>query len=294
MDSLLEPEDQLREKYLSAPWGDLGRSATLGIVSLFSKFLLRVLNTTNVNNLPTFHDHVLNRPENVGLITVSNHTSTLDDPMILCAMLPWTFFFTDHVHGKVRWSLCARELCYSNWLLGQFFQSGKTLPIERGKGPLQPVMRVTAGELSRGGWVHLFPEGRINYTGKLGHLRWGIGKVFCDAVEATGRAPRILPFYHSGMGRVMPRRARLPRVGNDVDVVVGDVIKMEDLAIRCGKEGEDQTCVWKDIASRVAEALRELEKSAPRPNIDQVPGKEDVEMRRHSEGALPESSSNGE
>jgi monolysocardiolipin acyltransferase len=288
MDSLLEPEDQLREKYLSPPWGDHGRSFTLGTVSLFSKFLLHVLNTTNVDNLPKFHDHVLNRPENIGLITVSNHTSTIDDPMLFCAMLPLSFFFTEHEHGKVRWALCARELCYRNQLLGQFFQSGKTLPIERGKGPLQPVMKVTAGELSRGGWVHLFPEGRINYTGQLGHLRWGIGKVFCDAVEATGSVPRVLPFYHSGMGRVMPRRARVPRVGNDIDVIVGDTINMDDLAARCGKEREDQKCVWKDIASRVAEALRELEKRAPRPNIDQVPGREEVEMQRHSEGALPE------
>jgi len=288
MDSLLEPEDQLRERYLLSPWGEIGRSATLGIVSLCSKFLLRVLNTTNVDNLATFHDQVLNRPDHVGLITVSNHTSTLDDPMLLSAMLPWSFFLTEHVHGKVRWSLCAREICYSNYLLGQFFQSGKTLPIERGKGPLQPVMKIAAGELSRGGWVHLFPEGRINYTGKLGHLRWGVGKVFCDAVEATGQAPRVLPFYHLGMGRMMPRRARIPRFGNDIDVVVGDVIHMDDLAIRCGKEGEDRKCVWKDIASRVAEALRELEKKAPRANVDQVPGKEDVEMQRRSEGALPE------
>ena len=74
MDSLLEPEDTLREAYLSAPWGDLGRSATLGVVSAFSKLLLRVLNTTEVAGLDRFHAHVLDRPEGVGLITVCNHT----------------------------------------------------------------------------------------------------------------------------------------------------------------------------------------------------------------------------
>ena len=74
MDSLLEPEDALREQYLRAPWGDIGRSATLGIVSLFSKFVLRVLNTTDVDNLDQFHKEVLHRPEGVGLITVCNHT----------------------------------------------------------------------------------------------------------------------------------------------------------------------------------------------------------------------------
>lgn len=74
MDSLLEPEDRLREQYLRAPWGEVGRSATLGVVSLFSKFLLRVLNTTTIDNLDRFHREVLDRPEGLGLITVCNHT----------------------------------------------------------------------------------------------------------------------------------------------------------------------------------------------------------------------------
>lgn len=74
MDSLLEPEDRLRQQYLSAPWGELGRSATLGLVSLVSKFLLQVLNNTRVHGLDCFRAEVLEREEGVGLITVSNHT----------------------------------------------------------------------------------------------------------------------------------------------------------------------------------------------------------------------------
>ena len=74
MDSLLEPEDSLREQYLSAPWGELGRSATLGVVSLVSKFVLRVMNTTEVDDLQIFHDHILHRKPSLGLITISNHT----------------------------------------------------------------------------------------------------------------------------------------------------------------------------------------------------------------------------
>ena len=74
MDSLLEPEDSLREQYLSAPWGDLGRSATLGLVSLVSKFVLRVMNTTEADDLQTFQEHILDRKPGLGLITVSNHT----------------------------------------------------------------------------------------------------------------------------------------------------------------------------------------------------------------------------
>lgn len=104
--------------------------------------------------------------------------------MLFSAILPWSFFYTEHTHGKNRWSLCAREMCYHKKLLGQFFQSGKTLPVERGAGLDQPIMKVAAAEVARGKWLHMFPEGRINYTGQLGRLRWGIGKVVCDAVAA--------------------------------------------------------------------------------------------------------------
>ena len=169
-------------------------------------------------------------------------------------MLPARFFFQEHLHGGNRWSLCAAEICYANALLGAFFQSGKTLPIQvgqrrwrggrwwllpllpqrwwggrscclllpttfcqqhaisaaaqakklshlvlpptlpptlfrlqRGGGPDQPIMRTVAGEVARGRWVHIFPEGKVNYTGQLGPLRWGVGKLVCDAAGHAGR-----------------------------------------------------------------------------------------------------------
>eukprot|EP00951_Prasinocladus_malaysianus_P015163 scaffold116097_cov23-Prasinocladus_malaysianus.AAC.1 len=42
--------------------------------------------------------------------------STFDDPGVLCAMLPLSFFWTENIHKGVRWTLCAKEICYSNWL----------------------------------------------------------------------------------------------------------------------------------------------------------------------------------
>jgi hypothetical protein len=74
MDSLIEPEEQLSERYLRSPWGSYGRSATLGAVSLLSKFLLRVLNVTYIENEDAFHQHAMHRKEGVGLITVCTHT----------------------------------------------------------------------------------------------------------------------------------------------------------------------------------------------------------------------------
>lgn len=61
---------------------------------------------------------------------LASYCSTMDDPMLICSLLPASFFFREHQHHGNRWSLCAAEICYSNVLLGQFFQSGKTLPIQ--------------------------------------------------------------------------------------------------------------------------------------------------------------------
>lgn len=50
----------------------------------------------------------------------------------------------------------------------------------------------------------------------------------------------ILPFYHSGMGRVMPEHGRIPRVGQSVEITVGNPLDVSDLACRCGQPGVNQ------------------------------------------------------
>ncbi len=110
----LRPEDDIT----SPPWGEMGRVVTLGLVSLFSKAVLTVANTTEVKHKETFDDLVMRRPPGVGLLTVSNHTSTFDDPGIISAMTPWSYFITEHRHKGVRWAMCAKEICYSNWMFG--------------------------------------------------------------------------------------------------------------------------------------------------------------------------------
>lgn len=45
-----------------------------------------------------------------------------------------------------------------------------------------------------------------------------------------------MPFYHSGMARVMPEHGRLPRVGQTVAVTVGEPVDVSDLTCQC-REG---------------------------------------------------------
>ena len=135
-------------------------------------------------NARALHEAVLARVSGRGLITVSNHTSTLDDPMLVSSILPWSLFTHEHVTGRNRWTLCAKEVCFKNQFYADFFRSGKTLPVERGAGLMQPAIHHMTRQLARGDWIHLFPEGRIVYRGNLGlPLRWGVGKVICDAIH---------------------------------------------------------------------------------------------------------------
>jgi hypothetical protein len=39
----------------------------------------------------------------------------------------------------------------------------------------------------RGNWVHIFPEGRVGYTGRLQACKWGVGKLVCDSAQESGR-----------------------------------------------------------------------------------------------------------
>jgi hypothetical protein len=62
------------EEFIAPPWGNLGRSATLGLVSGVSKFVLHVLNTTIFHNAEAWEAAVMRRSPGVGLLTVCNHT----------------------------------------------------------------------------------------------------------------------------------------------------------------------------------------------------------------------------
>jgi len=76
----------------------------------------------------------------------------------------------------------------------------------------------------------------------------------------------VLPFYHSGMGDVLPRKKRVPRPGNTVVVQVGDPVDLTKLASKCKSDTlEGRNCAWKEITAVIEKSLRDLEsKTLPR------------------------------
>ena len=54
------------------------------------------------------------------------------------------------------------------------------------------------------------------------------------------RLPLVIPFYHSGMGRLLPKGSVVPRIGNKIHVEVGEAVYLADLLQQCKcKEGQE-------------------------------------------------------
>ena len=79
--------------------------------------------------------------------------------------------------------------------------------------------------MQEGGWVHIFPEGTRNRKPELGiqnNFTQGIAHLLLAA------NPVVLPFYHSGMEKILPVGAILPRVGKKVKIVFGEPILFDE------------------------------------------------------------------
>nr|GEU46832.1 tafazzin [Tanacetum cinerariifolium] len=166
----------------------------------------------------------LSRPDKTPLITVSNHIASMDDPLVIAALLPSSVL----MHARnLRWTLCATDRCFHNPVTSAFFKCVKVLPVSRGEGIYQKGMDVAIAKLNRGGWVHIFPEGSRSRDGgrTTGSIKRGTARLVLDA----DNAPMVVPFVHVGMQEIMPIGATFPRVGKTVTILVGDPIDFTDV-----------------------------------------------------------------
>lgn len=85
------------------------------------------------------------------------------------------------------------------------------------------------------------------------------------------------------MGAVMPYKARLPHVGHNVTVTLGEPLDLRDLVCDCNRSDRDQPATWRSITERVRAALLDLEMRTV-ANVDQTKGdggpQRHVHMRR--------------
>lgn len=206
----------------NSPFYNVMRQIFLLGVGFFAKTFNSTSINFNVHNSQRLQKIVLDRldeNDTPPLITVSNHSSTVDDVLVMSALLPFSVFADAN---RFRWCLCAEEICFKNDLCSYLARLGKGVPIRRGAGLWQPGIAEAVFHLNKGAWLHVYPQGHC--VDGIGPLRWGVGKLVVDSDNAT-----VLPFVHRGMNLVLPPGNLIPNFGHTVDVLVGQPMSFCDL-----------------------------------------------------------------
>ncbi|KAI0118602.1 acyltransferase [Nemania sp. FL0031] len=255
-------------------------SLIMGLTASLSRVFLYGLNSVQVTGLQRFLD-ILDRRKDVnkrqrGLLTVCNHISVMDDPL-MWGVLPFRYAFNPSNH---RWGLGAHDICFKNDLLGAFFSAGQVLPTHRLKhssqgGLFQPTPAQAIRLLSarpfvkpapsggavpdevnipglppvyaqnRYSWVHVFPEACVHQHPKMfmRYFKWGVSRMILESEPM----PDVLPIFIDGTQHIMsedrgwPRA--IPRFGVNFRVAFGELIDTEKIF-------GDLRAQWQELVKR--------------------------------------------
>ncbi|KAJ1434110.1 Tafazzin [Sesbania bispinosa] len=239
--------------------GGIPRKIVISAVGAFAKTVASLLNNTSVHNADTLLRLVRSRPPGVPLITVSNHMSTLDDPVM------WGFKGFPIFDAKLaRWVLAAEDICFKNAVYSYIFRVGKCIPITRGGGIYQEHMNEALERLNDGEWLHTFPEGKVCQEDEpIRRLKWGTASLIVRAPIT----PIVLPIVHHGFHEVMPekfmfgRRPPIPLCNKKINIFVGDPIEfdlpaMSQMAIAQSRNGPFPSIGWPSTSDGLDEAAQ--------------------------------------
>lgn len=230
---------------------NLASSITFAAVGIFSKIIIEWLNTTNVYNKDILVKALDHRPQNVPLITVSNHHSCFDDPGL------WACLSLKHIcsRKKMRWSLAAHDICFTNVFHSYFFMLGKCVPVIRGNGVYQKAIDFCIEQLRKGQWVHVFPEGRVNMTKEFLRLKWGIGRLIYESPVM----PIIIPMWHIGMDNILPNEPPYYlRIRNKVTLNIGKPIDFGNMLEQLRSKNVSPQEARKTITDKIQDELMSL------------------------------------
>lgn len=193
------------------------------VASLSRLWLQLAANNFKVKNHEIFIKVLRDRPGS--LLTVSNHISTLDDPLIWGGLLEGREVERLIAEGQMRWAVGARELTFTNPFTSWFFGRGQVIPIVRGDGIYQHAVNEAIKILNTDRWLHYFPEGKvIQYKDEIFRLKWGIGRLLMETHSKT----TVLPIFLKGFDLMKPNDL-LPRFNHDLEIVIGDPVCSSDI-----------------------------------------------------------------
>lgn len=193
------------------------------VASLSRLWLKLAASDFEIKNHEIFKKVLRDRPG--PLLTVSNHISTVDDPLIWGGLLEAEEVEQMIVEGQMRWAVAARELTFTNPFTSWFFGRGQVIPIVRGDGIYQPALSEAIEILNTDRWLHYFPEGKvIQYKNQVGRLKWGIGRLLMESQKDI----TILPIFLKGFDQMKPNDL-MPRFNHKLEVIIGDPVSSSDL-----------------------------------------------------------------
>lgn len=199
------------------------RAIIVSVAGLSRLWLKFGVSGVKIKNYEKFREAIWDRPG--GLLTVSNHISTVDDPLIWGALLDTRQICELVRVGGMRWTVGAKELTFTNPFTSWFFERGQVIPIVRGDGIYQPAIDEAIEILNTDRWLHFFPEGKvIQKPGDIGRLKWGVGRLIMESTKHM----TILPMILKGFDRMKPNDL-MPVLNHEVEIVIGDPIEASHL-----------------------------------------------------------------
>ncbi|XP_011493893.1 PREDICTED: tafazzin homolog [Ceratosolen solmsi marchali] len=226
-------------------------SITFAAVGIVSKIIMEWLNKTTVYNKHIIERALNSRPKEVPLITVSNHHSCFDDPGI------WSTLNLKNLlnRRKMRWSLAAHDICFTNMWHSYFFMLGKCIPVIRGNGIYQEAIDFCIEKLGKGDWIHIFPEGKVNMFKENMRLKWGIGRLIFESPVV----PLVVPIIHLGMDQVLPNKTPyMIKIKKKITLYYGEPIDFSEMLIGLRKSNADEVEARKAITDRIQNELLKL------------------------------------
>jgi len=118
---------------------DTRRAVTIATVGPVCRLFVRGLNRLHIHDIH-YLEISLERQPGTGLLSISNHIATIDDPHLLAAVVPPRLLLRGST--EMRWGVCAADVCFKEGsFLAKCADAAKVLPVRRGAGVFQKEVR---------------------------------------------------------------------------------------------------------------------------------------------------------
>jgi len=117
---------------------------------------------------------------------------------------------------------------------------------------LQEAVKFGVELLSKGKWLHIFPEGRVNMNKSYIRLKWGVGQMIYESPIM----PIVVPICHVGMETILPNEPPYYlRTGRKVTFNFGEPIDLKGLVSKLKESNASEEEARKLITDKIENEL---------------------------------------